>query len=173
SGLLPPVTGHTLTLCRNSILLLIGGYSPQNGFNNKLLEYDIRSTNWSVRQHTGTAPTGLYGHSAVYHPATDAVYVFGGYRFYLESVSASRELYSLYLPGLSWSLLAPSHGAKPLAHFFHVSGLFRDTMVVVGGRTETEDFSAAILLYHINCNTWITVNQTGTVTPGSRCCRQV
>ncbi|XP_048476526.1 multiple epidermal growth factor-like domains protein 8 [Rhincodon typus] len=152
SDLLPPVAGHTLTPCRNSILLLIGGYSPQNGFNNKLLEYNISSANWSVSQHTGTAPTGLYGHSAIYHQATDAVYVFGGYRFYLESVSASPELYSLHLPTLSWSLLVPSHGVKPLARFFHVSALFRDTMVVVGGRTEREDFSAAILLYQINCN---------------------
>ncbi|XP_078064437.1 multiple epidermal growth factor-like domains protein 8 [Mustelus asterias] len=161
SDILLPVAGHTLTQCRNSTLLLIGGYSPKNGFNNKLLGYKIDSGTWSISQATGTAPTGLYGHSTVYHEATDALYVFGGYRFYLESVSASRELYSLYLPNLTWSLLAPSYGTKPFSHFFHIAALFRDTMVVVGGRTEQEDFSADVLFYQINCNTWITPNNTG------------
>lgn len=59
-----------------------------------------------------STPPGLYGHSAVYHEDTDAVYVFGGHRFHVESVSASPELYSLYCPNLTWSLLAPSQGRK-------------------------------------------------------------
>jgi hypothetical protein len=56
--------------------------------------------------------TGLYGHSAVYHEQTDAVYVFGGYRFHVETVEPSGELYSLYYPNLTWSLLVPSQGNK-------------------------------------------------------------
>lgn len=55
---------------------------------------------------------GLYGHSAVYHEQTDAVYVFGGYRFHVETVEPSGELYSLYYPNLTWSLLVPSQGNK-------------------------------------------------------------
>ncbi|XP_043935354.1 multiple epidermal growth factor-like domains protein 8 [Protopterus annectens] len=160
SSLLPAVAGHTLTQRRGLSLLLIGGYSPENGFNNKLLEYNIEDGSWSVRPQTGTPPTGLYGHSAVYHEGTDAVYVFGGYRFHVELVSASPELYSLHYPNLTWSLLAPSQGRKPLSHFFHVAAIFRDTMVVVGGRTEEEEFSNSILFYQINCNTWIHPNTT-------------
>lgn len=56
--------------------------------------------------------SGLYGHSAVYHEQTDAVYVFGGYRFHVEAVEPSGELYSLYYPNLTWSLLVPSQGNK-------------------------------------------------------------
>lgn len=55
---------------------------------------------------------GLYGHSAVYHEQTDAIYVFGGYRFHVETVEPSGELYSLYYPNLTWSLLVPSQGSK-------------------------------------------------------------
>lgn len=55
---------------------------------------------------------GLYGHSAVYHEQTDAVYVFGGYRFHVEAVEPSGELYTLYYPNLTWSLLVPSRGNK-------------------------------------------------------------
>ncbi|KAI1886275.1 hypothetical protein AGOR_G00212320 [Albula goreensis] len=155
SSVLPPVAGHTLTVRRDSTVLLIGGYSPENGFNHLLLEFNLDSGNWTIAPHTGTPPTGLYGHSAVYHDQTDAVYVFGGYRFHVETVEPSGELYSLYYPNLTWSLLVPSQGNKPLSRFFHAAALLRDTMVIVGGRTGEEDYSNTVSLYQINCNTWI------------------
>ncbi|KAG7276205.1 hypothetical protein CRUP_004796, partial [Coryphaenoides rupestris] len=148
SSVLPQVTGHTLTVRRDSTVLLIGGYSPENGFNHHLLEFSLQSGNWTVAPHIGTPPTGLYGHSAVYHQQTDAVYVFGGYRFHVETVEPSGELYSLYYPNLTWSLL-------PMFRFFHAAALIKDTMVVVGGRSEQEDYSNSVSLYQINCNTWI------------------
>lgn len=45
--------------------------------------------------------------------------------------------------------------AQPLSHFFHAAALIKDTMVIVGGRTEAEDYSNSVSLYQINCNTWI------------------
>uniref|UniRef100_M3ZXA9 Multiple EGF-like-domains 8 n=1 Tax=Xiphophorus maculatus TaxID=8083 RepID=M3ZXA9_XIPMA len=155
SSVLPPVAGHTLTVRWESSVLLIGGYSPENGFNHHLLEFNPDSGNWTIVPHTGTPPTGLYGHSAVYHEQTDAIYVFGGYRFHVETVEPSGELYSLYYPNLTWSLLVPSQGKKPLSRFFHAAALIKDTMVIVGGRTEAEDYSNSVSLYQINCNTWI------------------
>ncbi|XP_010892421.2 multiple epidermal growth factor-like domains protein 8 [Esox lucius] len=155
SSVLPPLAGHTLTVRRETSVLLIGGYSPENGFNHHLLEFSVHSGNWTVAPHTGTPPTGLYGHSAVYHEQTDAVYVFGGYRFHVETVEPSGELYSLYYPNLTWSLLVPSQGTKPLSRFFHAAALMKDTMVIVGGRTGEEDYSNTVSLYQINCNTWI------------------
>ncbi|CAH2319058.1 multiple epidermal growth factor-like domains 8 [Pelobates cultripes] len=158
--LVPPVAGHTLTPRHGSSLLLIGGYSPENGFNNRVLEYNIELETWKVGHQTGTPPTGLYGHSTVYHEATDAFYVFGGQRFHVEAVTPSPELYSLYYPNLTWSLLAPSQGRKPLSHFFHVAAVLKDTMVVVGGRTEQLEYSNQVLFYQINCNSWIRPNRT-------------
>lgn len=155
STVLPPLAGHTLTVRRDSSVLLIGGYSPENGFNHHLLEFSPHTGNWTIAPHIGTPPTGLYGHSAVYHEQTDAIYVFGGYRFHVETVEPSGELYSLYYPNLTWSLLVPSQGNKPLSRFFHAAALMKDTMVIVGGRTEAEDYSNSVSLYQINCNTWI------------------
>ncbi|XP_011483811.1 multiple epidermal growth factor-like domains protein 8 [Oryzias latipes] len=155
SSVLPPVAGHTLTVRKDSSVLLIGGYSPENGFNHLLLEFSPQTESWSVVPHSGTPPTGLYGHSAVYHEQTDAVYVFGGYRFQVETVEPSGELYSLYYPNLTWSLLVPSRGNKPPSRFFHAAALIKDTMVIIGGRTEAEDYSNSVSLYQINCNTWI------------------
>nr|XP_032625640.1 multiple epidermal growth factor-like domains protein 8 [Chelonoidis abingdonii] len=159
--LLPAVAGHTLTPRRGTSLLVIGGYSPADGFNKQLLEYGVESERWQAGMAAGTPPTGLYGHSAVYHEGTDAVYVFGGQRFHVETVSASPELYSLHCPSRTWSLLAPAQGPKPLSHFFHAAAVLQDTMVVVGGCTETKDFTSHLLLYQLNCNTWILPNQTG------------
>lgn len=58
---MPPVAGHTLTVRRGSSVLLIGGYSPENGFNHHLLEFSPLSGNWTVAPHTGTPPTGRAG----------------------------------------------------------------------------------------------------------------
>ncbi|XP_054855201.1 multiple epidermal growth factor-like domains protein 8 isoform X1 [Eublepharis macularius] len=165
-SLIPAVAGHTLTARQGSSLLLIGGYSPENGFNKKLLEYNVVTESWHAGNQAGTPPTGLYGHSAVYHEGTDAVYVFGGHRFHVEIVSASPELYSLYYPNLTWSLLAPSQGPKPLAHFFHVAAVLKDTMVVIGGRTERENFTNHLFFYQLNCNTWILPNSTAEAVVG-------
>lgn len=44
---------------------------------------------------------------------------------------------------------------QPLSRFFHAAALIKDTMVIVGGRTEEEDYSNSVSLYQINCNTWI------------------
>lgn len=44
---------------------------------------------------------------------------------------------------------------QPLSRFFHAAALIKDTMVIVGGRTEAEDYSNSVSLYQVNCNTWI------------------
>lgn len=52
------MAGHTLTPRRGSSLLLIGGYSPENGFNTQLLEFDLAAGTWRVGAQAGTPPTG-------------------------------------------------------------------------------------------------------------------
>ena len=49
--------------------------------------------------------TGLYGHSAVYYAGKRMILVFGGYRFRIDSVSASDALYSLDIDSNTWHLL--------------------------------------------------------------------
>lgn len=56
---MPPLAGHTLTVRRDSSVLLVGGYSPDNGFNHHLLEFSPRTGNWTTVSHTGTPPTGF------------------------------------------------------------------------------------------------------------------
>ncbi|KAM9272468.1 LOW QUALITY PROTEIN: multiple epidermal growth factor-like domains protein 8, partial [Morus bassanus] len=52
-------------------------------------------------------------------------------------------------------LHADERSEKPLPHFFHVAAVVGDMMVVLGGRTETHDFSNHLLLYQLCCNAWV------------------
>lgn len=46
-----------------------------------------------------------------------------------------------------------SHQPRP--RLFHASALLGDTMVVLGGRSDPDEFSSDVLLYQVNCNTWL------------------
>lgn len=42
-----------------------------------------------------------------------------------------------------------------------MAAVLKDTMVVIGGRTERENFTNHVFFYQLNCNTWILPNSTG------------
>lgn len=63
---LPAVAGHTLTARRGLSLLLVGGYSPENGFNQQLLEYQLATGTWVSGAQSGTPPTGEAAVGAVW-----------------------------------------------------------------------------------------------------------
>ncbi|XP_061416595.1 multiple epidermal growth factor-like domains protein 8 [Lethenteron reissneri] len=155
SGTLPPVAGHTLSEREGDSLLLVGGYSQENGFNSRVYEYSAARAAWLPLATGGSPPTGLYGHTSVYHSATQALFVFGGYRYALNSVGVSDELHAFHYPSSNWSLVSPARNAKPAPRYFHAAALLGDAMVVLGGRTDAQNFSRALLLYRIDCNTWI------------------
>lgn len=67
---LPAVAGHTLTARRGLSLLLVGGYSPENGFNQQLLEYQLATGTWVSGAQSGTPPTGGAGNGKGTVPLT-------------------------------------------------------------------------------------------------------
>lgn len=44
---------------------------------------------------------------------------------------------------------------QPRPRLFHASALLGDTMVVLGGRSDPDEFSSDVLLYQVNCNAWL------------------
>lgn len=68
----PPLAGHTLTLRHDGehqTLLLVGGFSPEYGFLEKVIEYSPENNTWAVFNTTGTPPIGkipLLLHSVMY-----------------------------------------------------------------------------------------------------------
>lgn len=61
-GVVPPLAGHTLTLRHDGehqTLLLVGGFSPQYGFMEKVIEFSPENGTWTVLNTTGTPPIGM------------------------------------------------------------------------------------------------------------------
>lgn len=51
--------------------------------------------------------------------------------------------------------MSPRVSPQPRPRLFHASALLGDTMVVLGGRSDPDEFSSDVLLYQVNCNTWL------------------
>lgn len=106
----PPLAGHTLTLVKDSYhegLMLIGGFSSENGLNSNFYEFNITTNTWSILKTTGHGPTGIYGHSSIYHIQSQFVYVFGGYEYAVndEHMSISNRLYAFDYSKKLWAEL--------------------------------------------------------------------
>ncbi|MPC59517.1 Multiple epidermal growth factor-like domains protein 8 [Portunus trituberculatus] len=162
---LPPLAGHTLTYRGQqeaASLLLVGGASPQYGFLEAPWEYSVSSGRWARLVTSGTAPVGVYGHSAVYHAASGALYVYGGHCFKLHGVGLCRDLYALHYARRHWALLSPrptptTRGPPPPPpRAFHAAVTTPDYMVVLGGQVAAPPAPAqGLLAYSYACNAWL------------------
>ncbi|XP_072048547.1 multiple epidermal growth factor-like domains protein 8 [Amphiura filiformis] len=151
----PHVAGHTLTVVSNQRLVLIGGYSPEDGLLHAVVEYNIITGLWEAIPTTGTPPTGLYGHTTVWHQESGSLFVYGGYRFHLDSIRISDKLYSLNYAAKEWSMIPPEAYYKPEPRMFHTAVATSQYMVVVGGGTPTYNFTNTVLAYRFDCNKWL------------------
>ena len=176
---IPRVAGHSLTYVdKTSTLWLIGGFSSQNYLNDKMYQFNYNSSPalWKALSHgtdmSGTVPTGLYGHSAVYHsvlygldavePSSHTIYIYGGYKYHDHQWKLSSQLYTFDILDRKWGLLAPDEVTKEnaQARAFHSAVNLEDdemkdtAMVVIGGLTSEEKFASDILVYRYICNTW-------------------
>ncbi|XP_035828225.1 multiple epidermal growth factor-like domains protein 8 [Aplysia californica] len=157
--LLPALAGHTLTNVGSTNLMLIGGFSSYNYFNDRVYEYNISNglRAWKVYspdQMKGAIPIGVYGHSAVFHPEYNCVYIYGGYLFRSDEWSVSKELYSFDVKDKMWNMLYPEVYSELEARVFHSAAHVGNTMVVIGGLTYMGSYGRDVLVYVYSCNTW-------------------
>lgn len=104
----PFVSGHTITSFRNSSsenLIMVGGVSPENGFLSDVWEYRLDKEGWRMWETKGHGPSGLYGHTTVFHMQTNSLYVFGGYGYSGKEASLSNTLYMLNYETRTWTEL--------------------------------------------------------------------
>jgi len=167
-GVVPPLAGHTLTLRHDGehqTLLLVGGFSPEYGFMEKVIEFSPENGSWTVLNTTGTPPIGIYGHSAVFHGSTRSLYIYGGMLYKVDKVVPSNELYALHFPSRRWSLLTtdresnPTEMSVPRARYLHAAVTTDDYMLILGGQTEPSNSSDTLMAYSYACNMWINLAQ--------------
>lgn len=154
---IPPLAGHTLTAFGQQRFFLVGGFSPQESFYPELQEYDTRQGYWQSRVPKGIAPTGIYGHSAVWHAESGALYVYGGYRFARGQVWVSDVLYSYHENSNTWNILPPASDFVPSSHIFHSAITTSRYLFIIGGGTAERNFTISVQAYHYDCNAWAEV----------------
>lgn len=159
----PPLAGHTLTLQKHQdseSLVLIGGFSLENGFLSNVWEYDLEKNQWDIIKTKGVLPVGICGHSTVYHSHTQSLYIFGGYLYSPNGTFASNKLFVLNYKTLTWSELPTfaelnPNNNLPSARFLHSAVTTEEYMIVFGGHTFPHNVSDSLSAYVYNCNQWI------------------
>ncbi|XP_063715164.1 multiple epidermal growth factor-like domains protein 8 isoform X5 [Symsagittifera roscoffensis] len=169
----PKLVGHTMTAAKlpksseQSILLIIGGYSPDEGYNNMTILYHVDTSKFVALQLKGDYPLGIYCHSTVYYRDAEAFYVYGGMLYDTwgsQKVDLSRTLFLVTIESRSadlsewkavWTIIKPKDGRTPPKMMLHKSVVVNDYMVVLGGRTHDHDFTNKTYIYQLKCNTWM------------------
>ena len=169
----PKLVGHTMTSAKlgptgdRNVLIIIGGYSPEDGFNNMTIMYDVDKSRFIQLHVTGDNPLGLYCHSAVYYNPANAFYIFGGLLYDTwgsQKVDLTGTLFILKIEDshedpvnwrAHWTIMKPRDERSPPKMMLHKAVVVSDYMMVLGGRTQDHDFTNQTYIYQFTCNTWL------------------
>ncbi|EDV26151.1 uncharacterized protein TRIADDRAFT_55971 [Trichoplax adhaerens] len=129
SNMLRRRAGHTATIAKGKVYI-IGGYSDSQGYVTEEEIYSIDTRKSSLASTFGTPPAGIYGHSAIYYPTSESIYVYGGFGYWIGNESMSSRILKLNVNNLKFSVLFGANGASRL---FHSAVLYEHNMYVFGG----------------------------------------
>lgn len=163
-GVVPPLAGHSATLV-NSVMVVLGGRSVIPPYMIDVLEYDLTLGTWTRHTPAGALPH-LAAHTAVYHAASNLIYLFGGFQAQWAGYSARvNRLYTYHVPSRRFALVEPT-GVVPSAVAMHQAVLWSpDTMLVFGGNQHQHYgseicYSPYLYAYNIVTNRWRTFDTT-------------
>lgn len=162
----PSLAGHTLTLQKYldyESLVLIGGFSLEEGFMFDVWEFDLDNEKWIKLKDEGAKPSGIIGHSTVYHAPSQSLYVYGGILYAYNGTVLSNKLFSFHYPTKQWSELPTFpilqlnnfYDNLPQATYLHSAVTTNDYMIIFGGRTDPENRSDSLIAYIYSCNQWV------------------
>lgn len=169
--IIPATMGHSLTVIDRPIskfteILLIGGYSPYEGFSQHQFLYSPLQNLWKRIITQGALPIGVFGHSAVYYNQLNAVYLFGGV-VHVETQKSviSDTLYVLNMTTRVWHRIRPSDSARsgswPNQRYLYMAAVISDYMLISGGQDKdgvhVED---SFWIYQFGCDNWTMLNMS-------------
>lgn len=160
------VASHTLTAVDDMYLYLFGGRTASGKFMCNMYRINISAPDqWmEVRVRGGKeCDRCLVGHSAVFHPASRSLLIFGGFltdnaRF----PKRTNTLRAFHVDRNWWSELGLSSGFSfaPKSRAFHQAVIIGDYMVVHGGNIHVHHevemcYDGLMYFYHLGCYTWV------------------
>ncbi|EDO36874.1 predicted protein [Nematostella vectensis] len=156
------VSGHSATVVGGKMVVLFG-YGPEEGFTQKVQEYDLMTNSWQLFNVSSHIVRATYGHSSVYDHLSGRIYLHGGYRMPSPKGNSKDEISSdtnAYDPNKrQWYTLLSSDQPR----FFHSAVLIGHMMLVYGGNTHnmtvasdklTKCYSQDFLMFDTRCNNW-------------------
>lgn len=163
-----PLAGHAMTLIKHSdkeFLVIIGGLTNEamNG-SYGMWQYDFNKK-WIKLNVSGDMPVGIFGHTAVYRPQNQIIYIFGGYQFINGQYEIANKMYAFNYEKLTISELPVFSEINrpedniPRLRALHSAVSFPQFMVVYGGETSPYNLSDVLNVYVYNCNYWIKLTE--------------
>ncbi|XP_020606886.1 attractin-like [Orbicella faveolata] len=166
------VAGHTATLVDSKMIILFG-YGPERGYTDKVQEYDLETSRWTVYDTPTDIIGPTYGHSSAYDPVKKLIYVHGGFTSYGSKDEPSTEL-TVYNPITRvWKSLKRSS----VPRYLHSAILLGKVILVFGGNSHNGTaqlqsmlpcFSMDFLAYDIDCDEWHRMNESGSLKDAGR-----
>lgn len=103
----PPLVEHTATVV-DSKMIVFGGRTNGPTRSSELYVYDPAANKWERRQPLGGTPPRVSGHSAMFHPSSRSIYIFGGYQHVWAGFSRRTNLVRARNDGASRENKSPS-----------------------------------------------------------------
>ncbi len=169
--IIPPLLGHTLTPVdidsnQNEAILLVGGYSPTEGFVRHQFIYLPTLKQWKIFHTKGALPVGIFGHSAVYWKNQSAVYLFGGVGHdETQKAIISDTLYVLNMTTQVWHRVRPNDPARggpwPSRQYLSMATVTHNYMIISGGQDQDGELAENLIwVYQFYCGNWIPLNMS-------------
>lgn len=120
----PPLRDHTATLLDGEQVLVIGGISHVDEFENRMFVLDLAAREWKQLPPNRHRYTEVAGHSAIYYPASRAVYVYGGFRPYHARYSDASSLLLVYhIDTRIWAEVRSAVACTQANFYFGIQGV--------------------------------------------------
>ncbi|XP_021361114.1 attractin-like isoform X3 [Mizuhopecten yessoensis] len=166
------VAGHTAHVI-NGIMYIIFGHSPIYGYKNRVQEYHLANKTWTIPRTSGAIIQGGYGHSSVYDPVSQIIYVYGGYHSDSHpNYQLTDQMYGFIPRQRKWIILR-SNGSP---RYLHSAAILSGSIFVFGGNTHNDTsisygakcYSSDLMVYNIECNSWYTLQSPSLPEFGAR-----
>jgi Fanconi anemia group I protein len=143
------VKHHTSAVVDDKMLILFG-YSYFDSLLNYVQEFDLVNETWlSSPPQYGKIPSGRMGHTSVYIPELQLIFVYGGFLSGNQGHHIST-LLSYDPHNFHWSDVSSSH----VGLAFHTTVLMGGALVIVGGTSSADCFYNYTLIYDLILDEW-------------------
>ena len=162
----PGLSGHSMTLVED-VIYIIGGKADNGQYSSEIYSINASSPlSWNTEKLSGgrTSNRLLHGHSAVYHPETSSIIIYGGIAARsARYTTLSHKIFTFNVVNKFWTeieYMGPASSHIPLQRAQHTALILGNYMIIYGGNVhihskEEKCYDEGIFLYHLGCHQFV------------------